>query len=234
MLKGKKIAAVILAAGEGSRMRANLPKQFIKIHGKEIFLYTLGRFIQCDFIDSIVLVVQSDWLKYARKHTLGLFPDDRISFIKGGDTRKKSNYAALKFLSRKNIDYVMVHDAVRPFIDHGLIKKTLNSAMKNQIAIVGKKATDLFSEMKRGRVVKVMDKRGSILTQTPECFEFGLIWKAHTKNRDEDKLSDATNLELMLESGKYVKFVETRANNLKITHPSDILLAKIILENILQ
>lgn len=233
MFKNKKIAAVILAAGNGNRFKSAVPKQFLRFGNKEVLLHTLKHFLLCDFLDYIIIVVSPEWLKRAQKMVLKLSKDKRIYFVTGGKTRKQSNFNALKFLKNKNMDYVLFHDAVRPFISRQLITLPVLNALKYGAAILSPEVSDLPARIKNGFVVEVSDPKLFLTTQTPECYRFDIIWKAHQLGRENKKLVKATNLELMLNfkntvKGK-IKVIRHKERNIKLTFPSDMFIASKLL-----
>ena len=115
----KRLAAIIVAGGTGSRMGTDVPKQFIKLNGKEIILHTISVFEKCDFIDKIVVVCHRDYLEFCK----GLFSDVKKNIIvtEGGNTRQQSVFNGLK--EARDCDYVLIHDAVRCLIEENHIKK---------------------------------------------------------------------------------------------------------------
>ena len=231
LLKNKKIAAVILAAGSGLRMGKSIPKQFLKVNGKAVFLHTLRHFLDCNFFGEILIVVNRDWINRARKMTVEFSKDRRIKFVIGGKNRKDSVYSALIFLKDRGVDYVLFHDAVRPFINKNLIAATVADGIKYGAAIAGIEGTDLVAELERGKMNRILDSRSVFFTQTPECYKFDLILKIHEMSHKNKNLRRATNLELMLAFNKFVKLVKYNERNLKLTYSSDLRLASSLLGN---
>lgn len=227
-MRKKKIAAVILAAGYSLRMKNKIPKQYLKINGQEVLLYTIKNFLECDFLRKITIVVNRNWLKRAKDIVTKFSKDRRLDFVIGGKYRRESIYAALNYLKNKNIDYVIIHDAVRPFIDKTMIKKVAAMGVKNGAAIVGIKGTDLMVEARQGKVTKIYDSTDLVFTQTPECYKFNLILLAHHWPPRRKDLA-ATNLELMLAIKKDIRFIKNQERNLKLTYTSDLKLTATLL-----
>jgi 2-C-methyl-D-erythritol 4-phosphate cytidylyltransferase len=230
--KKNKVVGVILAAGVSRRMGIKKPKQFIKIKGKEIFIYTLQQLIKCPLLDSIIIVTHPHSVSKVKKSSLKYFDQINIDVIAGGKTRKGSVKKALDFFDNKlkKPAYILFHDAARPFVDKEITTKVIKNAFRYGAAIAGIRGTDLSASINNKIVVSVLDNKNSVLTQTPECFSFKLLLNIHKRAAKKIALRNATNLELMLTYNKPIRFVKFSERNLKITYSSDIKLAKSLLK----
>ena len=230
MIKGKRkpnLAVVLLAGGKGERMGGRY-KQFLKIKEKPLLFFSLDKLIGIKNIESIVVVAPREKLPYASSIISREYSDKRISVISGGSTRRESTFRALDFLknSRKKFtpDYVIFHDAARPFLSLKMIQAVCTEAVRSGAAVVGIKSPDLVLELRGGFVHKAMDKENSILGHTPQCFKFKDILAAHemaAKNK-VNFLED--NIEILKKSNPKVKIkvVEGFYPNLKVTFNQDI------------
>ena len=132
MYKEYKTGAVIVAAGSGLRFGER--KQFKKLGTKPLYLYSLQRFIDCDLIDKIVLVVPEDLIKDIAFEVKKLNQIPKIKIVTGGELRQDSVFAGVNVLSNQ-CEIVCVHDAARPFVTTDLIERTIIACVKNDGAV---------------------------------------------------------------------------------------------------
>ena len=228
--KNMKVSAIIPAAGLGTRM-GGIKKSYMELAGKPILAYTLATFQRCPFIDSIVIVTakgdESRCIQDVVK-TYGL--NKPFSVVAGGDTRQESVYNALRELS-SNTDIVVIHDAVRPLVTEDMIIQSIDGAKQYGSAIVAVPVKDTIKESDDdGFVTKTLDRRKLWAIQTPQTFKYDLIMKAHLYARDNN--IQATDDAFLVEQiGQKVKLIMGSYENIKITTPEDIIIAKAILES---
>ena len=150
--------------------------------------------------------------------------------VVGGDTRQESVYNALKELS-SNTDIVVIHDAVRPFVNEDMIIQSIDDANRYGSAIVAVPVKDTIKESDNdGFVMKTLDRRKLWAIQTPQTFKYDLIMKAHLYARDNN--IQATDDAFLVEQiGHKVKLIMGSYENIKITTPDDLAVAKAILES---
>lgn len=227
----KRIAGVILAAGKGQRMKTKIPKQYIKIGGKEIFIHTLQPFIKSNLFDPLIIVVDRKSISKVRKAISINFSKAKVEIVEGGNTRIESIKNALKFVKSQKVipSHILFHDSARPLINESTIKKVIRNALAHGSAIAGIRGTDLSTSIKNGQITSIYNKSGTVLTQTPECFPFEFLLAAHSCPKPDIDLPHTTNLELVIARGGKVKFVELNHRNLKLTLPSDIDLIRTLL-----
>jgi len=230
MKKKLKIVAVILAAGEGRRFSDRIPKQYVIVNNKPILFYTLKKFVNCNIFSEIVVVVNKEWIKKAPKIISILFkkaPNIKIEYIEGGNSRSQSSYNAIKFLKNKNIDYVLFHDGVRPFINKDIINKVVDVAKKYGTAIAGIKTIESVARVLDSKIASVFSSKDLFYLQTPECFKFDVIAEAYKKfSKDKKYFQTATNLHLLFDLKKEISVVQHYERNLKLTFPSDLKITK--------
>ncbi|MBI5456755.1 2-C-methyl-D-erythritol 4-phosphate cytidylyltransferase [Candidatus Kaiserbacteria bacterium] len=219
----RKVGAVILAAGLGSRIGKNLPKQFLEIGGKEIYIYSVETFLAHEDISNVVVVAPPAKLGHVRHTMLKSFgAKARLRVVAGGATRRASCLAGIRAMDRtlRGNDLVVFHDAVRPFMTERHLSVVIRAAAKHGSAIIGTKPPELLVVVEGGRVTHSTHRKiPYFLYQTPECFHFRAIRDAHARMPSG---VDATNLELMLHAGKTVPFVLIDDFNTKLTYAGDI------------
>lgn len=227
MCKEYKIGAVIVAAGSGLRFGER--KQFKKLGTKPLYLYSLQRFIDCDLIDEIVLVVPKDLLKTITFGVKKLNQTPEIKIVAGGKLRQDSVLAGVSTLSNQ-CEVVCVHDAARPFVSADLIQKTINACENNDGAVAAIPSHDTVKEVNSNNRIKRTIPREKIwLAQTPQAFHRSqLVMALSCAKENKIKVTDESTL---LESLDYsIVVVEGDIENFKITTQNDWKLAELILE----
>ena len=222
----KKTAAIIVAGGSGSRMGTDVPKQFIKINGKEIILHTLSVFEKCDFIDKIIVVCHSDYLDFCK----GLFSEVKkdITVVAGGNTRQQSVFMGLK--EAFDCEYVFVHDAVRCLIEENHIKMLYNELLKGNSCTLAVRVKDTIKIADENNIVTNTPDRNSLWQiQTPQAFLVGELLSAH-EYAVKTSFEGTDDCSVMEHYGKKITLVEGSYKNIKITTPSDIEIAKVFMK----
>jgi len=226
MDKEYKIGAIIVAAGSGLRFGER--KQFKKLGTKPLYLYSLQKFIDCNSIDEIVLVVPTDLRNTISTEVSKLNP--RIMAVGGGKLRQDSVLAGIEGLS-VNCDIICVHDAARPFVSIDLIQRTISACENNDGAVVAIPSIDTVKEIdtNNNRIKRTIPRETIWLAQTPQTFHRSQLKKAllyakenKTQVTDESTLLESLNCSMVV--------VEGSDDNFKITTPNDWNLAEIILE----
>jgi len=221
----KKAVAIILAGGTGERMNGTTPKQFLELGGRPVIVRTLEQFERNALISRIVVVCHKDHVKELD----GLVKQNGIkkvcTIVRGGKTRQESSYIGVRSCP-PDTELVLIHDAVRPFVDERIIKDTLSAAGKSGAAGPVIDAADTII-IKRGDFIEgIPDREDVKRMQTPQGFRYGTILKAHQwalKNGIKDSTDDCG---LVLGTGAPVKAVNGSAGNIKITDRADMFLAE--------
>lgn len=205
-----KIKAIIVAAGDGSRVGGPLPKQYQKISGVPILAQTIKRFEEVDIVDEIVVVI-------AKKHH-GYFDDIIMPLVKkipkisyGGNTRNESVHEGLKCTN--DSDLVLIHDGARPFVSKKLIKKIIDKTLTKGAAAPGIKVTDSLWRGENNVVLKTEDRLNMYKAQTPQ----GFFNKDIINNYKNIKNEPSDDVELAISNGLKVEIVEGEEKNIKIT-----------------
>ncbi len=223
------IKAIILAAGYSKRINLGLPKQLIRINNKPLLAYTLDVFERCRRIESIILVAPPKFIDKYRSLIKQYGYKKIEQLCLGGRRRQQSVFNALKRI--KDCDYVVIHDGVRPFVTEAIILRTIKAVERFNAVTCAVKTIDTIVEANKDFVGTFLcrDKLWNI--QTPQAFEFNLIFKAHQQARRTKTFSASDDAQLLLGLKKEVKLIEGSYQNIKVTTISDLLMFKKLKEN---
>lgn len=224
--------AIIAAAGTGSRMASDRPKQFLELAGTPIIFHTLKPFEQCDSIQEVIVVLPPEesaaFLAQAGKH--GLRKLARV--VPGGATRADSVKRGLMAVRSATAEIVAVHDGVRPFVTVAEIDQTVEAARRDGAAILTTPVTDTIKLVTEGTeddvIVKTLERRSLRHALTPQCFRYELLRQAYDQADVFDPaFTDESALVERL--GHKVTAVAGSPRNIKITTPRDLLIAETFL-----
>lgn len=225
------ICAVIVAGGSGSRMQAQVKKQYLHLHGRPILSHTLVAIDRHADVDQITLVVPEEDLKQCRKSILSpLSLNHDVRLVGGGGRRQDSVLNGLNALDGDD-GVVMIHDGVRPFVRTSLMDRCLAGVNATGACIPVIPATDTLKRVDaNGVIVGTLDRRHIRLAQTPQTFSTALIRRAHRLAEQQGFIAtdDASVAEF---AGETVIVVPGDTDNIKITTPHDLLAAQSILEH---
>ena len=230
-----KVWVVMPAAGIGSRMQSDTPKQYLKIHDKTIIEYTMDCFISHPEVAGIVLALASDdpyWKGVSSAQTYATTP---IYTVEGGSERSDSVLQTLDYLTMvEKLDadcWVMVHDAARPCLSKADIDNLLSSRKKDSDgAILASPVRDTMKRAVRGNsTISHTESRDNLWhALTPQMFKLGVLRDALLRCREKqiEVTDDASAMEAM---GYSIDLIEGDSSNIKITRPADIKLASLFL-----
>jgi 2-C-methyl-D-erythritol 4-phosphate cytidylyltransferase len=221
--------AIIAAAGAGSRMASDRPKQFLQLAGTPIIFHTLKPFELCDSIQEVIVVLPAEesaaFLAEAGKH--GLRKLARV--VPGGATRADSVKRGLAAVRAATAEIVAVHDGVRPFVTVAEISSTVEAAREHGAAILVTPVTDTIKLVEGGAVMRTLERRDLRQALTPQCFRYELLRRAYEQvDVNDPSLTDESVLVERL--GEKVAIVEGSRRNIKITTPHDLLIAETLLQ----
>lgn len=215
--------AVIVAAGNGTRMGAQKSKMLLEIDGKTVIERTVSVFDNMAEIDEIIVVCREcDFEEFSR-----LLPGENITFAIGGETRQQSVKNAVDTIDE--CDYIVIHDGARPLVREETIIKTLDKAQEMGAAAAGVYVKDTVKLVDDDlNIAGTPNRKYLVSIQTPQIFEFELYKKALEKAQEEG--ADYTDdCQLIEHIGGKVGVVIGEYDNIKITTKSDIPLAQILL-----
>ena len=220
MYRDKTIAAIIVAAGTGSRMNSEIPKQFLNINGKPMVVRTAEIFINNKKIDSLTVVANAGLLGECRK----LLKDYNIAadVVAGGRTRRDSVYEGLRKLPPET-DYVLIHDAARPYAGARIVDETIEAVYEKKAVVCAVPVIDSI-RAKHGAETErteTLDRDTLYAAQTPQAFDKKLIISAHEKAREEGYYG-ADDAALVERVGAPVYIIPGSYDNIKITTKADM------------
>jgi len=225
------VTAIILAGGVGERFGTEVPKQFVKLSGKPIIGHTLDIFEGNSSIDHVVVVVNSRYLEQTRDLVSEYGLKKVCCVVAGGATRQASSFEGLKACP-KGTTHVLIHDAVRPFVDDDIIDRCVSSFKEHQAIDVCLASTDTIVEIDGEQNISDIPLRSTLRRgQTPQGFQLSLILRAHQQALNEGFTDSTDDCNLLLRSKLApVHTIDGSAYNIKITNPLDIFLAERIFQ----
>jgi 2-C-methyl-D-erythritol 4-phosphate cytidylyltransferase len=227
-----KTAVIIPAAGTGSRMNRAVAKQYLPIGGRPILARTLRALAGIMLIDEIFLVLDVKEFDYFEKEIMPFCGNRKPNkIVKGGSTRQESVYNGLK-AAGNGFDIILIHDAVRPFIDEQTVLEIIAQAASHGAAAAAGPVTDTIKKAdEEGFIIKTVPREHLWAVQTPQGFSREVILRAH-KKASEEGFQGTDDASLVERLGKKVKIVECSRWNLKITTAEDLVVAEGILREI--
>ncbi len=216
--------AVILGAGNGTRMGIDKSKLLLDLCGKTVIERSVEAFLNLEVVDEIIVVCREcDVEEFSR-----LLPDEEISFVVGGATRQESVRNAVETIDE--CDYIIIHDGARPLVSQNTILKTLDEAQISQAAATGVYVKDTIKVIDKDLNIVDTPERSSLVSiQTPQIFDFSVYKKALEK-ATEQKKDFTDDCRLVENLGLQVKTVIGEYENLKITTKSDVILAEALIK----
>lgn len=226
-----KVSAIIPAGGAGRRIKSKKAKQYLSLDQIPILIHTLIVFERMKIINEIILVVPENDLFYVQRELLPPYKLTKIKFVvAGGVERQDSVKNGLNEINDKT-DIVVIHDAVRPFIHDKIISAIVSEAKKTGAATIGVRSKDTIKIIKRNNLVSATIPRDNVwLTQTPQAFKYKILKRSY-EQAHKDKFYGTDDASLVERIGQKVRMVEGSYDNIKITTPEDIIIAKALMKN---
>lgn len=230
-MRKERCMAIVVAAGQGRRMGMQTQKQFLDLgEGRPVLYYSLACFQESPVIDEIVLVTSQEGIEYCKTKIVDKYAMHKVTkIIQGGRERRDSVREGLKQCT--DADHVFIHDGARPFVTGEILERAMDAVRTYKACAVGVPVKDTVKLLDREGFVRETPARECVWqVQTPQCFSYPLICKAHAivEGRPSKMVTDdAVAVEL---SGlAKVKMVMGAYSNLKITTPEDLQIAKVFL-----
>jgi len=212
--------AVLVAAGEGTRLGADRPKAFVGLGDEVLLARSLRMLEDHPALDGVVVVVPEGWEEPATLLADELAAGKVAAAVTGGASRAESVAAGLAAVPDE-ADLIVVHDAARPFASAELLSRVLAALGEAEGAVPGVPVTDTVKRVDGGRVVETLDRAHLVAVQTPQGFHAGVLRAAY--DRAGDRLAAATDCAALVEAtGATVTVVTGEHANLKVTTPDDL------------
>jgi 2-C-methyl-D-erythritol 4-phosphate cytidylyltransferase len=212
-------AAILVAAGRGERAGSDIPKQFLVLEGRPLFIHALGVLVASPRITHTTVVVPHGWEQQADDMVAAAqLPRHAVKIVAGGARRQDSVSEGLRTLGTEA--FVLVHDAARPCLSASLVDRTIDAARQCGAATAALPITDTVMRAATP-APEIVDRTGLWAVQTPQVFEAGLLRAAHARARAQaiDSSDDGT---LVLDLGHELRFVPGDWWNIKVTAPKDL------------
>ena len=218
----KKIA-LFVAGGSGSRMKTEIPKQFMELKGKPVLMHTFDAFQKYDNTFEFFLVLPEKQFDHWKKLCEAYHFSTEHTLVPGGETRFHSVKNGLDHLEQEGI--VFIHDGVRPLVSSQTIHHCSQTALEkgNALPVIppAESVREVYDHSNRA-----VDRSRFFLVQTPQTFKVSLIKKAYQQPFLPEFTDDASVLE---SAGGKIHLVEGNRENIKITFPGDLLVASVLL-----
>ncbi len=242
-MTGASFAAIVAAGGTGSRFskssKAELPKQFMSLRGQPLYFHSLLSFLQNSRISRVILVTPSHMVQLAKTESADLgkkvSQDKEIEVIAGGASRQASVFCGLKYLQEcgEIPDYVLVHDAARPFLDNETLERIMDKVIECGACTVGGAVSDTIKKVAGGKIIETLPRNELVAVQTPQASAFAPLLAAHEEALLL-KYSSTDDSSLLEWAGHEVHVVEGSPYNIKVTQPLDLMLAEQLADYLLK
>jgi 2-C-methyl-D-erythritol 4-phosphate cytidylyltransferase/2-C-methyl-D-erythritol 2,4-cyclodiphosphate synthase len=226
----RKTSVIIPAAGSGTRMKAEMPKQYLLLGNIPILVHTTRAFINAPGIDELIIVVPRQYITETRE----LFdqyhlPCSNLKIVGGGRRRQDSVYCGIEALGN-DISTVLVHDGARPLISQALIARCIRGVASHGAIVAAIAVKDTIKKISQtGQVTATVDRTALFLAQTPQAARKELLLEAYRLNKEDDVTDESSLLE---KAGIAVSRIEGEETNLKITSREDLALAEQLIKKI--
>ncbi len=216
--------AIIVAGGKGTRIKSDLPKQFLELNGTPVLIHTTNAFFRYSKDLTIILVIPEDdfptWNQIVERHHF----TKHIILQKGGETRFQSVRNGLDKIEGDGL--VAIHDGVRPLISADIIGASFRLAAVHQTAVAAVRLKESI-RMTDKDTTRAVDRSRFRLIQTPQTFDVALIKRAYQIKEDPSLTDDASVVE---KAGYNISLFEGSYENIKITTAEDFIIAEALLK----
>ena len=218
--------AIIVAGGSGTRMQSDIPKQFMLLHGKPVLFYAINSFLKTFEDCNIILVLPEEHIGTGQEIIDAFFDYKKIKIVQGGRTRFHSVQNGLAQIDNDDC-IIFVHDAVRPILSETLLKRCYDCAVEFGTAIPSVNIKDSIRQI-FGNSNEAVNRNDFVLIQTPQTFHSKILLPAFKIDYKEKFTDEASVVEAF---GLTVTLVEGEEENIKITKPTDLVIANAYLRS---
>lgn len=226
----KKITAIVLAAGKGSRMNSEIPKQYLTLLGKPVLFYSLQAFEESN-VDEIILVTGRGEQEYCKEEIIERYQIKKVMHIvEGGKERYHSVWCGLR--AAEGAGYVLIHDGARPLISTSVINEAINKVKETGACVVGMPVKDTIQFVDDSRTIcSTPERKYTWLAQTPQCFFYDLAVASYNKAIEckDDKITDDA-MAVQKYGNVCASMIPGGYENIKVTTPEDIAVAECFLK----
>jgi len=219
------VLAIIPAAGVGIRMGGDTPKQFLSLEGVPVFIHTLRKFVSSDAVNEVFLCLRGEDMERAAVDIERERFAKPVRLIAGGHSRQETVARGLA-QTPEAAEVIVVHDAVRPFVEEENIRQVIEAARKHGAAILGIPSVDTVKQVERQLILGTIPRERVVLAQTPQAFRASLLLDAFARAQ-ADGFNGNDESSLVERLGHPVTVLMGSDRNIKITKPSDLPLARL-------
>ena len=205
---------ILLAAGDGKRLKSNTPKPYNKVNNKTLLEHSIDAFCSFKKIKKTLIIYNKKHKKHLDKINL-----KNIIKIEGGNTRQESTFKALKKIKKMGCKKVLIHDVARPFPSKRIINEIINKLKKNDAVVPIIKLNDAAKRVDKNIIFKNIHRNSLRFAQTPQGFTYKKIYAKHAENKN---LSFDDDSSLFTDLGEKVETINGSKKNLKITDKEDL------------
>lgn len=224
--------AIILAGGSGSRMKSDVPKQYMQLGGRPLLFYSIDTFERCSLIDQIIIVVAEEYIDFCREEIVEKYGFKKVTHIvTGGKERYDSVYSGLKNVTQET-ECVLIHDGARACISTEVIERCIKCAIECEACVAAVPVKDTIKVAdKNDFAINTPDRNTLWQIQTPQVFATHIIKTAYdvmSRDRNRGAITDDAMVVERYTDCK-VKLVMGDYCNIKVTTPEDIDIASLFL-----
>ena len=217
-MESKKVTAIILVAGSSTRFGQNRNKNFDKVGGKEILLYSLEAFNENELVNDIIVVYKKGEESVIDTLVSRVEIKKPLKIVEGGNTRQASVYNAI---TKTDSDIVIIHDGARPMIRQRFITEAIGEMENFNGATIAVRSKDTIKISDDNGIVKETTfRKNTWVIQTPQCFDRKFLVSAHEKYQADESITD--DCMLLEKENEKIKLVEGEYSNIKVTTFDDI------------
>ncbi|MBQ9231381.1 MAG: 2-C-methyl-D-erythritol 4-phosphate cytidylyltransferase [Prevotella sp.] len=218
--------AIILSGGVGTRMGANIPKQYIMVAEKPVIIYSIEKFVNSGSIDAYIIALDEQWKDFVEGYVSKMGIKEPVMYSAPGETREHTIYNALrcaKAYGYADDDIVIIHDAVRPMVSKEVIDDCLQGCRDYDAAIATIDVKDTIYMSVADNCITDVPKRSTLHAgQTPEAFKLGKYLKIHDERTYEEICAVTGGAEFACRCGLKVYLSKGEEINFKLTTPEDL------------
>ena len=215
-----RLFLIILAAGNGKRLKSKIPKPYMLLNNRSILEHSINAFKDFSEIKKTVVVYNKKHKKYLNKLNL-----KGIIKVSGGKNRQLSTFNALKKIKKMKCDKVLIHDAARPNTSNKLIYNLIKKLKTKNAVVPIIKSNDAVKRVKKNVIFKNINRNSLRFSQTPQGFTFKKIYEKHKKN---SKVLIDDDVSLFIDNNQRALFIDGDKKNIKITNKEDFEILKLL------
>lgn len=225
---------LLMMGGSGTRLGANIPKQYLEVDGRPIFYYIVRKYAAMEEIHEVCIVSHADWIGFVQEAIADIPFRCPVQVTAGGDTRSASVRSGLAAVQQEVApeDIVLIHDATHPYVDTEGVREVIQAVKEVGGATLGACQYDTCYQMDGDSMIRQVIPRQELVSgASPEAFRFGDISRVYFASTDEELAAMTSAGAIALAHSIPMKVVPARCLNLKITYPEDLKLFRILIHS---